>query len=92
MRDIEGYKQTYPPESELYDRFAKSRKAQQAKRQRLKCSYTLSCSPQIRLCLWRGFRRLAGAPSLFFEQVFGNCAIGLILGSVFFNLQLTAGK
>lgn len=92
MEDIEAYKQKYPFESEHYDKFAKSRKAQQAKRQRLKSPYTLSYSQQVRLCLWRGFRRLAGAPSLTFEQLFGNFAIALILGSVFFNLQLTAGK
>jgi ATP-binding cassette, subfamily G (WHITE), member 2, PDR len=92
MKDIEAYKKKYPFESEHYDKFAKSRKAQQAKRQRLKSPYTLSYSQQVRLCLWRGFRRLAGAPSLTFEQLFGNFAISLILGSVFFNLQLTSGK
>lgn len=92
IKDIEAYKQKYPFESEHYDKFAQSRKAQQAKHQRLKSPYTLSYSQQVRLCLWRGFRRLVGAPSLTFEQLFGNFAIALILGSVFYNLQLTSGK
>ncbi|EMC97505.1 hypothetical protein BAUCODRAFT_454374 [Baudoinia panamericana UAMH 10762] len=87
--DIERYEQQYPYHGEQYQQFADSRRAQQAKAQRLKSPYTLSYSQQVQLCLWRGFRRLVGDPTLTFTQLFGNFAMALVLGSVFYNLQLT---
>lgn len=87
IQDIEKYDQRYPFEGEQYNRFVESRREQQAKRQRLKSPYTLSYTQQVRLCLWRGFRRLVGDPSLTFTQLFGNFAMALILGSVFFNMK-----
>ena len=87
MKEIDAYDQKYPFEGESYQRFVESRQAQQAKRQRLKSPYTLSYGQQVRLCLWRGFQRLKGDPSLTFTQLFGNFAMALILGSVFFNLS-----
>jgi len=92
MEDITAYEQKYPFEGEHYDKFVESRKVQKAKHQRLKSPYTLSYIQQVRLCLWRGSRRLAGDPSLTFTQLFGNFAMALILGSVFYNLQLTTSK
>jgi hypothetical protein len=41
---------------------------------------------QIKLCLKRGFWRLKADPSLTFFQLFGNSAMALILGSVFYNM------
>ncbi|KAI6916372.1 pleiotropic drug resistance protein, ABC superfamily, partial [Hortaea werneckii] len=89
MNAIEDYDKKYPYEGEQYQKFVDSRKAQQAKRQRIKSPYTLSYGQQVRLCLWRGFRRLAGDPTLTFSQLFGNTAMALILGSVFYQLELT---
>ncbi|KAI7088188.1 pleiotropic drug resistance protein, ABC superfamily [Hortaea werneckii] len=89
MNAIEDYDKRYPYEGEQYQKFVDSRKAQQAKRQRIKSPYTLSYGQQVRLCLWRGFRRLAGDPTLTFSQLFGNTAMALILGSVFYQLELT---
>ncbi|KAK4551973.1 Multidrug resistance protein [Recurvomyces mirabilis] len=89
MSDIDAYEQRYPYEGEQYQQFAQSRQAQKARGQRMKSPYTLSYVQQVNLCLWRGFRRLAGDPSLTFTQLFGNFAMALILGSVFYNLQLT---
>ena len=87
VQEIEQFDAKYPFEGEAYGKFVDSRKAQQAKQQRLKSPYTLSYVQQIQLCLWRGFRRLAGDPSLTFTQLFGNVAMALILGSVFYNLD-----
>ena len=39
------------------------------------------------LCLKRGFWRLKADPSLTFFQLFGNSAMALILGSVFYNMR-----
>ena len=92
MQDIEAYDKTFSFKGEQYQRFVASRKAQQAKGQRLKSPYTLSYMQQVQLCLWRGFRRLAGDPSLTFTQLFGNFATALILGSVFYNMPQTTGS
>ena len=92
VQDIQAYKETHPFEGEHFDKFAESRKAQQAKRQRLHSPYTLSYSQQVGLCLWRGLKRLRGDPSIALGQLIGNVIMALILGSVFYNLPYTAGK
>ncbi|KAI6916040.1 pleiotropic drug resistance protein, ABC superfamily, partial [Hortaea werneckii] len=46
MNAIEDYDKKYPYEGEQYQKFVESRKAQQAKRQRIKSPYTLSYSQQ----------------------------------------------
>ncbi|KXT06963.1 hypothetical protein AC578_7244 [Pseudocercospora eumusae] len=90
LKDIDAYDKRYPFKGEAYQQFVDSRKAQQAKGQRIKSPYTLSYMQQVKLCLWRGFRRLVGDPELTYTQLFGNFAMALILGSVFFNLQPTS--
>lgn len=90
MKEIDEYDQKFPFGGEHYNKFVESRQAQQAKRQRLKSPYTLSYGQQVNLCLWRGFQRLKGDPSLTFTQLFGNAATALILGSVFYNMPDTA--
>lgn len=92
MKNIEKYEQQYPFEGEHYQKFVESRQAQQSKGQRYKSPYTLNYSQQVGLCLWRGFRRLAGDPSLTFTQLFGNFAMALILGSVFYNMAETTNS
>ncbi|KAK8195678.1 ABC-2 type transporter-domain-containing protein [Phyllosticta capitalensis] len=87
LRDIEAYDQKYKIGGEYYERFKESRKAQQSKGQRVKSPYTLSYGKQIELCLWRGFQRLKGDPSITLSQLFGNTVMALILSSVFYNLK-----
>lgn len=89
LREIEIYNQENPIHGEQAQRFLDSRRAQQAKHSRRKSPYTLSYVQQIELCLWRGFQRLKGDPSLTFTQLFGNIAMALIIGSVFYNMQQT---
>lgn len=86
MKELDAYDEEFPYECEQYKKFVESRKAQQAKHQRLKSPYVLSYVQQVRLCLRRGFWRLRGDPSLTFTQLFGNAIMALILGSVFFNM------
>ena len=85
LGDIAAYEQRYPYEGESYRQFVDSRKAQKSTQQRMKSPYTLSYMQQVQLCLWRGFRRLFGDPSITLFQLFGNVAMALILGSVFYN-------
>ncbi|OCK80389.1 putative multidrug resistance ABC transporter [Lepidopterella palustris CBS 459.81] len=84
---IEDYDQRYPIGGQSFEQFKSSRRAQQAKRQRVQSPYTLSYGQQVRLCLWRGFQRLKGDPSLTLTMLFGNATLALIIGSVFYNLR-----
>jgi hypothetical protein len=70
--------------------FRAHKHAQQAKGQRLKSPYTLSYLQQVQLCLWRGWKRLTGDPSLTIGALIGNSGTALIVGSVFFDLDNTA--
>ncbi|KAI1637777.1 ABC-2 type transporter-domain-containing protein [Biscogniauxia mediterranea] len=89
---IEEYKNEYPIDGPDAEAFRASKKRQQARGQRLKSPYTLSYGQQIRLCLWRGFLRLKGDPSLSLGALVGNFVMALIVGSVFYNLQFNTSS
>lgn len=86
MQQIEAYEQKYPIGGEQLQKFKESRRAQQAKAQRITSPYTLSYMQQVNLCLWRGFRRLMADPSITLTQLIANSIMALIIASVFFNL------
>ncbi|KAL6246776.1 Multidrug resistance protein [Rhinocladiella similis] len=92
LQEIEAFDQEHPIGGPDLERFKESRKLQQAKRQRWSSPYTLSYGQQVRLCLWRGFRRLVADPSLTLTQIFGNTAFALVIGSIFYNLPHTTGS
>jgi ATP-binding cassette subfamily G (WHITE) protein 2 (PDR) len=83
MAQIEAYEAKYPLGGEYAQKFAESRKAQQARRQREKSPYTLSYVQQIKLCLWRGFVRLKADPSITITQLVANSIMALIISSIF---------
>lgn len=85
--EIEEYKQSHPINGPDAEAFRASKKAQQARSQRLKSPFTLSYAQQIQLCLWRGWRRLMGDPSLTLGALIGNFIMALIIASVFYDLQ-----
>ncbi|KAK4223741.1 ABC-2 type transporter-domain-containing protein [Podospora fimiseda] len=87
--EIEEYKTQHPINGPDAEAFRASKKAQQAKSQRSKSPYTLSFIQQIKLCLWRGWRRLMGDPSLSIGALIGNFIMALIISSVFYNLKPT---
>ncbi|KAK9722189.1 Multidrug resistance protein [Basidiobolus ranarum] len=86
IREIEEYEQKYPIGGESVERFIESRRAMQAKNQRVKSPYTISVWDQVKLCVVRGFQRLRGDASLTLTQLIGNFIMALIVGSVFYNL------
>lgn len=92
LAQIETYEQKYPLGGETAQKFAESRKAQQAKGQRAKSPYTLSYTQQVALCLWRGFIRLKADPSITVFQLVANFCMALIIASVFYNLNETTGS
>ncbi|KAG6007140.1 ZEB2-regulated ABC transporter 1 [Claviceps maximensis] len=90
--EIEQYKQDHPMDGPDADAFRQSRRAQQAKGLRKKSPFTLSYSQQIELCLWRGWKRLTGDPSLTVGALVGNLVMAVIIGSVFYNLDDTSSS
>jgi ABC-type multidrug transport system permease subunit len=89
LAQLDEYDQTYQIGGEHLERFKESRRAQQAKHQRVKSPYTLSYGGQVRLCLWRGFQRLKMDPTLTVVQILSNSILALVIGSVFYNLAPT---
>lgn len=87
LLDIEDYDRRYPIGGEHLEKFKESRRAQQAKHQRVTSPYTLSYWGQCMLCLWRGWQRLKGDPSLTFVQLIANSIMALVISSIFFNLK-----
>ena len=47
----------------------------------------LSYMQQVRLCLWRGFKRLKNDPAYTLGQLIGNFVMSLIVGSLFYDLS-----
>ena len=92
LQDIKDFNEAYPLGGESKAVFEASRRAQKSKNQRDASPYTLSYMDQVKLCLWRGFRRLIGDPSITATQLFGNVIMALIVGSVFYNLQPTTAS
>lgn len=90
--EIEDYKAAHPIDGPDAEAFRASKQAQQAKGQRKKSPYTLSYAQQIKLCLWRGWKRLSGDPGLTIGALIGNFGMALIIGSVFYNLDETASS
>ncbi|KAH0492908.1 hypothetical protein TgHK011_007836 [Trichoderma gracile] len=90
--EIEEYKVAHPINGPDAEAFRASRAAQQAKGQRVKSPYTLSYTQQIQLCLWRGWKRLTGDPSISIGSLIGNFVMALIIGSVFYNLGSDASS
>lgn len=72
IAEIEQYNSEFPISGPSLDKFVASRKAQQSRAQRPSSPYTLSYYQQVRLCLWRGFRRLFGQPELTITAIIGN--------------------
>ncbi|KAE8453210.1 hypothetical protein EG329_011277 [Mollisiaceae sp. DMI_Dod_QoI] len=86
LLEIDDFDRTHPIGGEHLEKFKQSRRAAQAKSQRIKSPYTLSVSLQVKLCLDRGFQRLRGDMSLMLTGFIGNAIMALIIGSVFYNL------
>lgn len=90
--EIEEYKKEYVIGGRDAEVFRASRREQQARGSRPGSPFTLSFLQQIRLCLWRGWLRLKGDPSITIGALIGNFIMSLIVGSVFYNLQPTTAS
>ncbi|KAL7928573.1 ABC-2 type transporter domain-containing protein [Trichoderma chlorosporum] len=90
--EIDNYNSEHPIDGADAQAFREHKKSTQAKNQRVKSPFTLSYSQQIRLCLWRGWRRLKGDPGLTVFSLLANTSLALIVSSLFYNMQPTTGS
>ncbi|KAF4984703.1 hypothetical protein FZEAL_143 [Fusarium zealandicum] len=87
--EIEDYKAVYPLNGDSAEAFRDHKHMTQSKHQRVNSPFTLSYGQQIRLCLWRGWKRLLGAPEVTIFSLIANTGMGLIISSLFYNLDET---
>ncbi|KIW99404.1 uncharacterized protein Z518_11392 [Rhinocladiella mackenziei CBS 650.93] len=92
LEEISRFEQEHPIGGPDFEVFKESRRTQQAKNTRPGSPYTLSYTQQIQLCLWRAFVQLKGDPSITLTQLIGNFCMALIISSVFYDLDETAGS
>ncbi|PNP43700.1 hypothetical protein TGAMA5MH_04672 [Trichoderma gamsii] len=90
--EMDEFNKQHPIGGADAEAFRQHKKSTQAKHQREKSPYTLSYGQQVKLCLWRGWRRLMGDPSLTVFQLLANSVMALIISSLFYNLQQTTGS
>ncbi|PSN69556.1 ABC transporter-like protein [Corynespora cassiicola Philippines] len=92
LRDIADFDDRYPIGGPSLDAFRKSRKALQAKSQRIQSPYTLSVLMQIKLCMRRGYLRLKGDMAVTITSIIFNAIMALVIGSVFYDLPNDSGS
>lgn len=66
--------------------FRQLKSSHQAKGQRLNSPYTLTYVQQVRLCIWRGYKRLKADPAEVITVSVGNMILSFIVSSLFYNL------
>jgi hypothetical protein len=92
LKEISNFNQDHPLDGADADAFRANKRTQQAKGQRHRSPFILSYGQQIQLCLWRGWKRLVGDPSLTVFVLLANSMTALIISSLFYNLQPTTAS
>lgn len=85
-QELSEYEQNHPSEQRLAE-YKDSRRAEQFRSQRAKSPYTTSYLHQVKLTLWRGWRRLLADPGFTIASLIFNLVMALVLGSMFYNLK-----
>ncbi|EFQ32643.1 ABC-2 type transporter [Colletotrichum graminicola] len=86
VASIEGYEFEHPAQDRL-ESFQQSIKAERSSWSRLKSPYMIAYPRQVKLCLWRGWKRLVADPEFTISSLVYNILVGFLLGSMFFKLQ-----
>lgn len=86
IAEMESFQAAHPLGGEKYKEFTESRKKEKAKGTRASSPYTLTYPMQVKLCFWRGTKRLQGDMSNTLAAVIGNIIMSLIVSSMFYNL------
>ncbi|EXJ55394.1 ATPase [Cladophialophora yegresii CBS 114405] len=90
LAELDAFEQANPIGGPNLEAFQQSRRIQQSKNQRRSSPYTLSYSGQVKLCVWRGWKRLMDDPAITLTQLFANCINALVVSSLFYNLPATS--
>ncbi len=90
--EIDEYKKQHPVDGPDVETFRQLKKSHQAKGQRVKSPYTLTYAQQVRLCIWRGYKRLKSDPSQTIMGALANMIMALVISSLFYNLGTTTGS
>ncbi|KAJ3938633.1 uncharacterized protein N0V96_011363 [Colletotrichum fioriniae] len=90
MADIAAYDSNHSSKARL-EAFQNSIKAERSSWQRLKSPYMITYPSQVKLCLWRGWKRLVADPEFTLSSLVFNIIVGFVLGSMFFNLRQDSG-
>ncbi|PRT52634.1 ABC transporter CDR4 [Wickerhamiella sorbophila] len=92
QQEIDDFNSNYPSGGEHAQKFQESADLRKDKRLPHKAAYTVSWHEQVKGLAWRGFKRMQGDPTMPSIQVFGNFAMGLIISSIFYNMQQVTGS
>ncbi|KAF4961927.1 hypothetical protein FSARC_9968 [Fusarium sarcochroum] len=84
IAELDAYEEKHPSDLRL-EEFNASRRAEIAKSQRLGSPYTISYKQQVRLALWRSYRRLLADPGFTVASLLFNLVIALLLGSMYYD-------
>jgi hypothetical protein len=86
LKELNAYENKHPS-TERLEEYNASRRAEQAKNQRAKSPYVISYLQQVRLTIWRGYRRLLADPGFTIASLLFNLIIALLLGSMYYDLK-----
>lgn len=86
LDEIDEYQGKHPPDQRHLE-FKQSRRTEQQKHMRSSSTYLISYAEQVKLNLWRAYRRLVADPSFTIASLLYNMVLALMLGSMFFDMK-----
>lgn len=86
LSEILEYEEKHPRD-QRYLEYKQSRLADQHKYTRSGSTYLISYAAQVKLNIWRAYRRLVADPSFTIASLLYNLVMALMLGSMFFNMK-----
>ncbi|KAL4896838.1 ABC-2 type transporter-domain-containing protein [Aspergillus ambiguus] len=92
LKQIQQYTIEHPFDNADMRRFAEARKSEKSTKQREKSPYTLSYWRQIKLCMWREFRRLRSDIGVPLFTIVLNLVEMTIIASLFFDMEPTTSS
>jgi ATP-binding cassette, subfamily G (WHITE), member 2, PDR len=86
LDEIEEYQMKHPRDQRHLE-YKESRRTEQKKHMRPSSTYLISYTEQVKLNLWRAYRRLLADPSFTIASLLYNMILALMLGSMFFDMK-----
>lgn len=86
LDEIDEYQSKHPRDQRHLE-YKESRRTEQHKHMRSGSTYLVSYAGQVKLNLWRAYRRLLADPSFTIASLLYNIVLALMLGSMFFDMK-----